>query len=80
MEQATISVSARDHAFELAQSYHKLAKLCVSGGEHHVSLDENSALEEVDHAMALNEVIRIRMATVRSVRESLPVGISAPVH
>lgn len=67
MEPATISVCAADHAFELARWYHELAKLCVQAAEHHISLDENSPLEDVDRAMAMNEVIRIRMATVQSV-------------
>ena len=67
MEQAVTSVSAQDHAFELARWYHELAKLCLQAAEHHVSLGEASSLEDVDRAMAMNEVIRIRMATVQSV-------------
>ena len=67
MEQAVTSVSAQDHAFELARWYHELAKMCLQAAEHHVSLGEDSSLEDVDRAMAINEVIRIRMATVQSV-------------
>ncbi len=67
MEQLATSVSAQDHAFELARWYHELAKMCLSAAEYHVSLGEESALQDVDRAMALNEVIRIRMATVQSV-------------
>ena len=68
MEQAvTTSVTAQDHAFELARWYHELAKMCLQAAEHHVSLGEDSPLEDVDRAMAMNEVIRIRMATVQSV-------------
>lgn len=67
MEQAVTGVSARDHAFELARWYHDLAKMCVQAAERHLSLDENSPLEDVDRAMAMNEVIRIRMGTVQSV-------------
>lgn len=67
MEQAATSVSASDHAFELARWYHDLAKMCISAAEHHLTLAEDSTLEDVDRAMAMNEVIRIRMGTVQSV-------------
>lgn len=67
MEQLAIGVSAQDHAFELARWYHELAKMCVQAAEQHVALGEDSPLEDVDRALALNEVIRIRMTTVQSV-------------
>ena len=67
MEQAVTSVSAQDHAFELARWYHELAKMCIQAAEHHITLGEDSPLEDVDRAMAMNEVIRIRVATVQSV-------------
>jgi hypothetical protein len=67
MEQAVTGVSAQDRAFELAKWYHDLAKMCIQAAEHHLSLNENSPLEDVDRAMAMNEVIRIRMGTVQSV-------------
>ena len=67
MEQAVTTVSAKDYAFELARWYHELAKLCIQASEHHIELAEDSPLEDVDRAMAINEVIRIRMATVQSV-------------
>lgn len=67
MEQAVTSVSAKDHAFELARWYHELAKLCIHAAEQHLALAEDSSLEDVDRAMAMNDVIRIRMATVQSV-------------
>lgn len=67
MEQAVTSVSAQDHAFELARWYHELAKMCIQAAEHHITLGEHSPLEDVDRAMAMNEVIRIRVATVQSV-------------
>ncbi len=67
MEQAVTTASAQDHAFELARWYHELAKMCVQAAEHHITLGEDSPLEDVDRAMAMNEVIRIRVATVQSV-------------
>lgn len=67
MEQVAAGVSAKDHAFELARWYHELAKLCIQAAEHHMGLTEDTPLEDVDRALALNEVIRIRMATVQSV-------------
>lgn len=67
MEQVATGVSAKDHAFELARWYHELAKLCIQAAEEHIALAEDSPLDEVDRALALNEVIRIRMATVQSV-------------
>ncbi len=67
MDQVATTVSAKDHAFELARWYHELAKLCIQAAEQHVALEEDSPLEEVDRALALNEVTRIRMATVQSV-------------
>lgn len=67
MEQVVTGVFAHDHAFDLARWYHDLAKLCVQAAELHMSLNESSPLEDVDRAMALSEVVRIRMATVQSV-------------
>ncbi len=67
MEQSATSVSAQDHAFELARWYHELAKMCLNAAEYHVCLGEESALQDVDRALAINEVVRIRMATVQSV-------------
>jgi hypothetical protein len=67
MEQAVICESAQGHAFELARWYHELAKICIQAAEHHITLGEDSPLEDVDRAMALNEVVRIRVATVQSV-------------
>ena len=67
MDQVVTRASARDHAYELARWYHELAKLCVQAAEHHLRLHEDSTQEEVDQAMALNDVVRIRMATVQSV-------------
>jgi hypothetical protein len=70
MEQVVTSQSARDHAFELARWYHELAKVCVQAAEHHLKLDEDSPQEDVDSALALNDVVRIRMATVESVERT----------
>jgi len=67
MEQVVTNLSAQDHAFELARWYHELAKMCIQAAEHHIALGEDSPLEDVDRAMAINEVIRIRIATVQSV-------------
>jgi hypothetical protein len=67
MEQVVTNLSAQDHAFELARWYHELAKMCIQAAEHHLALGEDSPLEDVDRALAINEVIRIRMATVQSV-------------
>lgn len=67
MEQTAISVSAGDHAFELARWYHDLAKLCIQAAEQHVNLTEDSTLEDVDRAMRTNEMVRIRMGTTQSV-------------
>ena len=67
MEQATAGVSAKDHAFELARWYHELAKLCIQAAEQNLHLTEDSDLEEVERAMALNDLVRIRMGTVQSV-------------
>jgi hypothetical protein len=67
MEQISTSVSAGDHAFELARWYHDLAKLCIQAAEQHVGLNESSPLEDVDRALRTNELVRIRMGTVQSV-------------
>ncbi len=67
MEQATAGVSAKDHAYELARWYHELAKLCIQAAEHHLTLTESSNLEDVERALALNDVLRVRMGTVQSV-------------
>ncbi len=40
MEQSATSVSAQDHAFELARWYHELAKMCLNAAEYHVCLGE----------------------------------------
>jgi hypothetical protein len=67
MDQIATSVSAGDHAFELARWYHDFAKLCIQAAEQHVSLTEDSPLEDVDRAMRTNELVRIRMGTMQSV-------------
>jgi hypothetical protein len=67
MEQVTAQISAREYAFELARWYHELAKICVQAAEHHLSIGENSTQEEIDRAMALNDIIRVRIATLQSV-------------
>lgn len=67
MHQVTDRVSAQDQAFELARWYHELARICVQAAEHHLKLTENSPQEDVDRALALNDIIRVRMATVQSV-------------
>ena len=76
MQHAATSGSAKDVAFDLARWYHELAAICVQAAEHHLGLTEQSALCDVDRAIALNDVIRIRMATVQSVerifREEFP--------
>ncbi len=66
MEQIAIRLTPRDHAMEMARWYYELAKLCVHAAEEHVELGENSPLEDVDRALAINELIRVRMATVQS--------------
>ena len=66
MDQIAASVSAGDHAFELARWYHDLAKLCIQAAEQHVELTENSPLEDVDRAMAINELVRIRIGAIQS--------------
>ena len=67
MQQVTDRVSAQDQAFELARWYHELASICVQAAEHHLALHENSQQEDVDRALALNDIIRVRIATVQSV-------------
>lgn len=67
MEQAIACASAKDHAFELARWYHELAKLCIQAAEQNLHLTEESELEDVERAMALNDLVRIRMGTVQSV-------------
>lgn len=70
MQQSTTTASAREMAFELARWYHDLARICVQGAEQHLALTEESTQEEIDRATALNDVIRVRMATVFSVERS----------
>jgi hypothetical protein len=70
MEHAATGASAKDLAFDLARWYHELAAICVQAAEQHLGLTEQSPLSEVDRAIALNDVIRIRMATVQSVERS----------
>jgi hypothetical protein len=71
MEEFTTTVaSAKDVSFELARWYHDLARLCVQAAELQMNLSEDSAQEDLDRALALNDVIRIRMATVQSVEGS----------
>lgn len=77
MEEITTTLaSASDVSFELARWYHDLARLCVQAAELQMNLSEDSAQEDLDRALALNDVIRIRMATVQSVegtfREDFP--------
>ena len=67
MEQVTAQITAKEHAFELARWYHELAKVCVQAAEHHLGLHEDSPQEDVDRALALNDIIRVRIATVESV-------------
>jgi hypothetical protein len=67
MHQVTDRVSAQDQAFELARWYHELARICLQAAEHHLNLTEDSPQEDVDRALALNDIIRVRMATVQSV-------------
>ena len=70
MEQVTTTATAKDVAFELARWYHDLAKICVQAAEHHLSLNEDSSPADLDRALALNDVVRIRMATVQSVERA----------
>jgi hypothetical protein len=67
MNELAASISAGDHAFELARWYHDLAKMCIHAAEQHVALTEDSPLEDVDRAMATNELVRIRISTLQSV-------------
>jgi hypothetical protein len=67
MERATASATAKDHAFELARWYHELAKMCIQAAEQNLPLSEDSPLEDVERAMAINDLVRIRMGTVQSV-------------
>ncbi|HZT39198.1 MAG TPA: hypothetical protein VFA28_15000 [Bryobacteraceae bacterium] len=67
MHHATERVSAQDQAFELARWYHELARICIQAAEHHLTLTEDSPQADVDRALALNDIIRVRMATVQSV-------------
>jgi len=67
MEQVTSTVSAKDMAFELARWYHDLAKVCVEAAEQHLVLTEESSNDDLEKAMAINDVAGIRMATVQSV-------------
>jgi hypothetical protein len=70
MEQTTTTLTAKEMAFELARWYHDLAKVCVRAAEHHMNLTEDSPQEDIDKALALNDVIGIRMATVQSVERA----------
>jgi hypothetical protein len=67
MEQGSTTLSAQEIAFELARWYHDLARLCVQAAEQHVTLSENSELADMERALAINDVIRVRMATVQSI-------------
>lgn len=62
----TATVPAKQVAFDLACWYHELARLCVRAAEQHLDLDGDSTEEEFDRAVAINEVINVRMAAVRS--------------
>lgn len=70
MEQVTTTVTAQEMAFELARWYHDLAKICVQAAEQHLNLSEDSPPSDLDRALAINDVIRIRMATVQSVERA----------
>jgi hypothetical protein len=70
MEQVTTTVNAQEVAFELARWYHDLARICLQAAEEHLQLDENAPQENVDRALAINDVIRVRMATVQSVERA----------
>jgi hypothetical protein len=70
MNQTATSVSAKDHAFELARWYHDLARTCIQAAEIHLSLSEDSPLEDVDRAMEMNEILKVRMSTVQSVERA----------
>lgn len=70
MEQVTTTAAAQDLAFELARWYHELARMCVEAAEEHLRLNEDSSPEAVERALVLNDLIRIRMATVESVERS----------
>jgi len=67
MEQVTAPVTGKEIAFELARWYHDLARICVQAAEHHLDLSDDSPQADVDKALALNDVIRVRIATVQSV-------------
>ena len=70
MEQVTSTVSPREMAFELARWYHELAKACVEAAEQHMNLSEESSPEDFEKAIAISDVISIRMATVQSVERN----------
>jgi hypothetical protein len=70
MEQVTTTVTAKEIAFELARWYHDLAKICVQAAEQHMGLTEESEQSDLDRALAINDVIRVRMATVQSVERA----------
>lgn len=70
MEEVTTSVTAKDISYELARWYHDLAKLCVQAAEHHLVLTENSSQNDMDKALALNDILRVRIATVQSVERA----------
>ena len=60
------TVTAQDHAIDLARWYHELAKLCVEAAQATVQLTEESKQQELDAALALGDQVRIRMASVQS--------------
>lgn len=70
MEQAVETVTPNEVAFELARWYHELARVCVEGAQIHIALSEDSEQADVDRALALNDVIRVRMATVQSLERA----------
>lgn len=70
MEQVSMTESANDLSFELARWYHDLARICLQAAEQHLHLTENSPQEDLEKAMVMNDVIRIRMATVQSVEST----------
>lgn len=67
MQPVAISVTAREHSLELARWYHELAKQCIVAAEQHLALTEESSFEDVESALATNDLIRARISTVQSV-------------
>ncbi len=70
MEQLTAPVTGNYMAFELARWYHDLAKWCLQAAEQHLALTEDSPQPDVDKALALNDIVRVRMATVQNIEKS----------